>query len=159
LVRLAFPQVVGVLVEQVIRYYDLPKAARAEMRNFLRFVMNGIPPVAYQNFFIGLSPLGAKSVVTVSEFPTVSFARYGFYERTVFRNKGAARATTDLAKATRRRMLDEFLRRRKGRFTVEDYLNILPTGSSRRVAQLDLAASDRLQAYGSTRSRFYRVKN
>jgi hypothetical protein len=159
LARVAFPQVVGVLIEQVIRYYGLPRERRAEVKNFLRFVMDGIPRVPYQDFFIGVSPLGAKSVREVSESPSIPFVRYGFYERTIFRNKGSVQVSTDLGRKVRRRILEGFLDRQTGRFTVEDYLHALPAEASRRVAQLDLAASPRVRAYGKTRGRFYRVKN
>lgn len=152
-----FPQVIGVLIEQSIRHYVRASPVRRDLRNFLRYVMDGLAPVAYQDFFIGLAPLGANSVRAAAEIPGTEFAKYGFYGNTVFRTHGSGRDSTSLRAKARKPLLEKFLKSQTSQFTVDDYLKSLPVGASRRVAQMDLAAHPRVQPWGNTRSRIYRV--
>lgn len=150
---LSFPQVVGVLLAQI---------RGPEIRSIERYVVGGIKPVPYQDYFIAVSGFASKSVRASAESPLRSFRRYGFFGREIFRNKAAAGAiaetVTEIPKAARIEMLDKWLSRREGRFTVDDYLAALPVGVSRRVAQLDLRRRTDLEVRGSTRNRFYRRK-
>ena len=119
---------------------------------------NGTPKARGEGFLIGVLPFAGMAVREGAEKPASFYKKWGFLGHEVFVNKFALKQEslqrTALAPQERRLILHELFQRKR-RITISDYLEACHGLISRRIAQMDLEAMQKVRAEGKTRGRMY----
>jgi hypothetical protein len=147
-----WPQALAVILEHVIHLEILqPKL----FKFFKALVLEGIEPIKYQAFTIGVFKPGGKEIKSSAINPHPFFEKWGFYEANPFFSKiSDVKSTTLLDKDVRKSILKALLSRRK-EVTVNDYLGACRHAIHRRQAERDLNNFFKLKKRGQTRNRIY----
>ena len=154
LLSVDWPQALGVVLEHV--EFLLPGKSQSEnqlFRSWKSLVMTNIPPIEWQNFFIGLSPLGSKRDRQAAAIPIKPFTRWGFLENELQIPKLSSWPDV-FAVSTRQQILLQLLNQFE-KISVEDYLAACKHSISPRQAQRDLAQFPGLRKRGVTKATRY----
>lgn len=148
------PQVVGVLLE----FAKVKIAQHAEQKDDVSLfsawtatVLQGLQPVPWQQFFVGLQPLASRSMLASARLTSEEYRRWGFLGSDSLLPKSTrVQFSVDVRKRIRGELVS-----RQGRLTVTEYLHAVRGSVSRRQAERDLLSDPHLRAVGSTRARFF----
>lgn len=154
----AWPQALAVIFDHLVYTAKNSPQKMAEpslIFAFTELITNGIEPVSYQSYTVGVFKFAGKELKSRAELPHPLFKKWGFYERDLLLPKNIITKTrTSLDRHTRKRILTELLRRRK-EITVSDYLEACRHLIHRRQAERDLHDFFRLKKRGQTRRCVY----
>ncbi len=152
-----WPAALGVVTEQVEKFSDLGLTDRLLFKNWSQCVMTSVVPAANEQFFIGLRSFAGHQMKSDVSQSGKSFAKWGYFGREVFKNKGAKPRRTEAPQRVRTEILKALIKEKK-EFSVNDYIKKLGNLVSRRQAERDLAESPFIRKSGFTRGRVYRRK-
>jgi hypothetical protein len=149
-----WPSALAALLEQCSEL--LQRDQRKHFETWKNCATFGTQKAPFELFFFGTRGFAGSQAFSDANYSLKTFLKWGYFCRDRLSNKAQARPKTCLTPRARRELLTELLRR-KGRITVNDYIEALGGSVSRRQAELDLKNYPRIRADGKTRNRTYRL--
>ena len=151
----------GVLLEFAFANLKKSSDQLPKFKLWSALVMEGLPMEDFQLYFIGLQPLGGKSMREDAQYSLSEYKKWGFLGREVLLNKASFQADLKL------RPLDKEVRQQKIKQLMDQHFQVnakmywkaVCESISLRQAERDLKSCEWLESFGQTKGRMYRLRS